>query len=726
MEICDVNRFYGHANIIKQYCTYPENEPIPMAIQHGYNRFYKLKHDHFDESLFDYWVYTPRIKENAINSYDISPSSIHILGSPFLYLIDEISYSPLNFNESKGTIAFPAHSIPDNQIVGTYDYYAEQLKSLPSEFHPITVCLHYHDINLGHHHAFYQRGFAVITCGNYSPLQNNYLHNFIHFCKSHKFITSNSYSSACVYGMYLGLKFFVYGEEPEYNPQTKKEKSGLTPEEVEEYRSLKERFNINYLENIISSNHQQKFAAEELGEKYKHSREELYSYLMNIRSQRPYIDRIKPLFFQISQSLIEQQKAAPPMQPLQLKQISSLELLEEAIDYSQTIDWQVSLRDITLVNISSVDVERCLLALYLSSLKIDFEKIVFFTSEEIQPSLLNLFDNLTVIKIPQINSTIDYSYFIIKELHKYIDTSYCLITQNDGFVINPELWSKQFLEYDYIAAPWPKQVPLFDREKQLVELLDMSKNRVGNGGFSLRSKKMLEVCALLDFENIETSSKSEDLLICHYFYDWFREQGIKFAPLEVATKFSFEQPIEEDSDFSWKNTFGFHGKVHLLAIFSELHERFAKASNYDEQTIHKLEINLKLSKTNLIIFPDWSLNEEELGFQLMELIEGITTHVQSDQITLLIDINGTSEESVDLFLQAIAMNLMMEQEMDITEKINISLVQNLTKKQWKLLLPRLNARILLKNENQQVIMRPEIQKISHYSLEELINQKIIR
>jgi hypothetical protein len=717
MEICDVNRFYGHGNIIKQYCNYPHDEPIPMAIQHGYDRFYKLKHDHFDEPLFDYWVYTPRIKENSIKSYNISPASIHILGAPILYLTDDIQYSPLDFNKRKGTIAFPAHSTPDCQIIGAHDDYAEKLERLPSEFHPITVCLHYHDVNLGHHNAFYKRGFTIVSCASCSPLQNNYLHNFVHFCKSHKFITSNSYSTACIYGMHLELKFFIYGEDPIYNPIAEKEESELTSEDIAESQYLRETFSINNLTDKIDNNIQEKFADEELGKKYKLNKKELYSYLMDIRSQRPYIDKIKPLFFHISQSLIEQQKAVPPLQSLQLEQISDVKLFEKAIDYSQSIDWKISLKNITLVNVSSVDVESCLLALYLSSLKIDFGQIIFFTSEEIEPSLLNLFNNLKIIKIPKINNTVDYSHFIVKELHRYIDTSYCLITQSDGFVINPELWSKQFLDYDYIAAPWPKQVPLFDREKQLVELLDMSQNRVGNGGFSLRSKKMLEVSALLDFENIETSSKSEDLLICHYFYDWFREQGIKFAPLEVATKFSFEQPIEEANNFHWQNTFGFHGKLHLLSIFFKLHEQFTKVLNSEKEIINQLAKNFELNQINLIIFPDWSQPEELLCNELEQAVRAIGTHPNRSQMTLLVYRGKMNEEDAALILSNVSINLLMAEDLDVSERAEISLVGQLSEIQWKALLPRLQARIVLENEDKEVIAKLLVEKLPQCSIE---------
>ena len=68
-------------------------------------------------------------------------------------------------------------------------------------------------------------------------------------------------------------------------------------------------------------------------------------------------------------------------------------------------------------------------------------------------------------------------------LKKYIDTDFCLIIQGDGFVIHPENWTDEFLKYDYIGAPWRN-------------LAHYSFIRVGNGGFSLRSKKLLKILIL--------------------------------------------------------------------------------------------------------------------------------------------------------------------------------------------------------------------------------------
>jgi hypothetical protein len=155
-------------------------------------------------------------------------------------------------------------------------------------------------------------------------------------------------------------------------------------------------------------------------------------------------------------------------------------------------------------------------------------------------------NNLEIIKIEPLNQR-EYNKFCVKELIKYVDTDFVLIFQTDGFIINPELWNDNFLNYDYIGAPWP----------------DNMNSRVGNGGFSLRSKKFLEVTSKLEYiDGIGLSGGEftpEDHLNCRYNYNYLIEKNIKFAPIEVAIKFSFEQKIKEFPN--WDNTMslGFHG-----------------------------------------------------------------------------------------------------------------------------------------------------------------------
>ncbi|MBD2577312.1 glycosyltransferase [Oscillatoria sp. FACHB-1406] len=113
---------------------------------------------------------------------------------------------------------------------------------------------------------------------------------------------------------------------------------------------------------------------------------------------------------------------------------------------------------------------------------------------------------------------------------------------------------------------------------------------------------------------------------------------------------------------------------------------------------------LKLREANFIIFPDWTAAEEELIGEFQRVLKGIAIHPERDRITLLIDTTGIAEEDANLFLSAVAMNLLMEEEIDVSESAELSLVGQLAPLQWEKLRSRLQGRISLKYENKLAIV----------------------
>jgi len=214
----------------------------------------------------------------------------------------------------------------------------------------------------------------------------------------------------------------------------------------------------------------------------------------------------------------------------------------------------INLPNVTLICIEGTEnSEKASLALEYSSQDINFKEVVL-----ISPTLpSNILGNIKYYPISKLTWD-EYNKFIIKELHSYFTTDYCILIQTDGFIINSHLWSDEFLKYDYIGAAWdfekyPFQInpinPNVINSKGIKNL-----NRVGNGGFTLRSKKLLETTSQCPFECVGP----EDVFICNDFYDYFTEHGIKFAPIEIANLFS------KDPIFDVESTFGFHGNKDLI------------------------------------------------------------------------------------------------------------------------------------------------------------------
>ena len=192
---------------------------------------------------------------------------------------------------------------------------------------------------------------------------------------------------------------------------------------------------------------------------------------------------------------------------------------------------KLNLPSVTLLTVNCDKLESGITAMEESIKGISFGAVKFLTSADT--------DYPYAVKIPHIASIQDYSRFMVKELYKYIDTDYVLVIQSDGYVKNPEAWMDEFLNYDYIGATWWYN----------------DQHNVGNGGFSLRSKKLMQAVAT---DRKITKTHPEDHIICRLYGRYLsRRLGFKFAPDDVAKKFSIEGYKQKDKTYIGQ--FGFHG-----------------------------------------------------------------------------------------------------------------------------------------------------------------------
>ena len=135
-------------------------------------------------------------------------------------------------------------------------------------------------------------------------------------------------------------------------------------------------------------------------------------------------------------------------------------------------------------------------------------------------------------------------------------------------------------------------------------------------------------------------------------------------------------------------------------------------------------LRLNLKEHNFIIFPDWSQPEESVGLELQEIIETLSTHPDRQKTTLLIDTSNITVEDAELFLYSVAMNLFMSEDSDVTEELEIALIGDLADIQWEALLPRIQARIILKHENQEALEKSLAKKLPYLEVEKFQLSKV--
>ena len=216
---------------------------------------------------------------------------------------------------------------------------------------------------------------------------------------------------------------------------------------------------------------------------------------------------------------------------------------------------RLELSQVTLIAISSVNVEATVKALQSSSHHIDFAAVKLVTDK----TAVSVPDDITVVSIDPLASARDYSAFVLSRLADLFETSHCLLVQWDGYAIRPVAWRAEFLDCDYIGARWPHFV---------------DEKNVGNGGFSLRSRALAEACRSPEFH----PSHPEDLAICRKNREWLESEGLRFAAPELADAFSTERAGSLD------HSFGFHGVWHMPRVlgneaFFDLYQRLDERSS---------------------------------------------------------------------------------------------------------------------------------------------------
>ncbi|MDQ2961919.1 MAG: tetratricopeptide repeat protein [Pseudomonadota bacterium] len=203
----------------------------------------------------------------------------------------------------------------------------------------------------------------------------------------------------------------------------------------------------------------------------------------------------------------------------------------------------LELSGVTLCCVDTANPELALRALRCSVSGIHFARTLFLTDR--------VYDvpGIDIRVVEALKSREAYSAFVLKTLVEHIDTAHVLLIQWDGYVVNPAAWRDEFLACDYLGAKW------FWHKKPRQPLHDPM--RVGNGGFSLRSRKLL--VALQD-SRVELAGP-EDETICRVFRPLLeREHGIVFGSEGLADAFAFE------AAYPIGLPFGFHGLFNFCRV----------------------------------------------------------------------------------------------------------------------------------------------------------------
>lgn len=142
----------------------------------------------------------------------------------------------------------------------------------------------------------------------------------------------------------------------------------------------------------------------------------------------------------------------------------------------------------------------------------------------------------------QAGNMFGYNVWLVREFPRYIICDHCLTIHRDGFILNPDRWENEFLNYDYIGAPWAAD------------------QAGGNGAFCIMTKRFHRWIARHPIPIEDTVP--QDNYICKTLHGTATACGFRYAPLSVAARFALENQFPERNN-SLHSVFGFHGKWYL-------------------------------------------------------------------------------------------------------------------------------------------------------------------
>lgn len=205
------------------------------------------------------------------------------------------------------------------------------------------------------------------------------------------------------------------------------------------------------------------------------------------------------------------------------------------------------MKDISLIIVDNSNHSLAKFAIEKTLETINCKEVITFSDRPI-------IDGAKFIPIKKKINLRDYSEIMVKHLWLHVETDYALTIQWDGMAVNRHLWTNEFFNYDYIGAIWPWPI-----EGQIM----------GNGGFSFRSRKLIDALRDTDIKlGTPISGQNEDIAIAVEYRNLLNSKySINYAPPEVARQFSTEN--------EWlRPTFGFHGLWNVPRFLSKSDIRF--------------------------------------------------------------------------------------------------------------------------------------------------------
>jgi FkbM family methyltransferase len=204
-----VSEIYGFGPVIRAFGFFPKQFPLNIYTSHGVALYDKPAPHELKNSAPVMFYFSKKL----VSAFkQVSPKPCFCFIAPNVFF--RRSHRIVRDNDAKGTLVFFAHTTPMIEDKLNHKVYLDQLRALPEKYQPISICLHYHDVNKGVHKQLMSEGFEVLTVGN--AYDDKFISHFYDILRRFRYATSNILGSYTYYCAEMGIPFFLHGSEPQF------------------------------------------------------------------------------------------------------------------------------------------------------------------------------------------------------------------------------------------------------------------------------------------------------------------------------------------------------------------------------------------------------------------------------------------------------------------------------------------------------------------------------
>lgn len=200
---------YGFGLWIRRYGYFPPFLPLCIYTDHAPGESAQPHFKHEIESTAPVQFYHSQDRVDSWRAQYKKPC--YTLYSPFVF-----ARKVLNIQRqanAAGTVYFLAHTTPSLTDHKSPSDYSREINDIPDKYKPITICLHYHDINKGVGKVYESLGHKVICMGD--PYDQRFTERFLRTLSEYKYCVSNLFGSYALYATEMGVPFGLHGAPPD-------------------------------------------------------------------------------------------------------------------------------------------------------------------------------------------------------------------------------------------------------------------------------------------------------------------------------------------------------------------------------------------------------------------------------------------------------------------------------------------------------------------------------